>query len=80
MEIKTRSDGAEMTFNYTIADACVTRADNPGVRYTGPDTPTIDSWKNHQAGWRIIGGRSIATKVENPLGQVAEQRYDANGT
>jgi len=34
---------------------------------------------NHQAGWRIIGERSIATKARNPLGQVAEQRSDANG-
>ena len=34
---QTRSDGAEMTISDTIACGCVTRADNRGVRYTGPD-------------------------------------------
>jgi len=38
----TWSDGAEMTFSDTIAVGCVTRADNSGVRCTGPDTPTVD--------------------------------------
>lgn len=65
---QTCSDGAEMTLTYAMPGACVTRADNPTLRETGPDSPNIDSWDSYQGGWSIIGGRSISTKVKNPLG------------
>ncbi len=74
-----RADGVESKLRYNVVGACVTNVSNPGAICTGPACPTVDSWENFQAGWRIVGGQVISTEMVNSLGKSIVQRYDAEG-
>jgi RHS repeat-associated protein len=72
-------DGTETKFAYQLAGACVTHVNSPGTRCTGPNCPTLDSWDNYQAGWRIRGGQVVATTVTRADGSSSTKRYTAKG-
>ena len=61
--------GIETRFEYQITGACVVHESTPTTRCTGPTCPTVDSWENFQAGWRIYGGRVIATTTVDANGR-----------
>jgi len=71
-------DGREYKFAYKLTGACVTQVSNPGVKCTA-NCPDSDSWDNFQAGWRIHGGRVIATTVTKPDGNQYTQSFNARG-
>lgn len=76
---QTRPDGRETRFEYQLAGACVTNVNQPGQLCQGPACPTLDSWDNYLAGWRIHGGQVIATTVIDGAGQRTTRRYNAAG-
>jgi len=80
--------GLETKFEYQLTGACVVHTSNPGVRCTGTQCPSTDSWDNYQAGWRIYGGQVVATTVADANGRQTHtfnargyttQTTDANG-
>jgi RHS repeat-associated protein len=72
-------DGREFRFNYRLSGACVTNTATPNVVCTGPTCPSVDSWENFQAGWRIHGGVVVATTVIQPNGQSYSNEFTALG-
>ena len=66
---ETLPGGEEMRFSYTVTGACVTHTATPNTICTGPACPTVDSWDNFQAGWRIHSGRIIATTYVDGSGK-----------
>jgi RHS repeat-associated protein len=76
---QTGFDGREFKFSYRVTGACVTNIAKPGVICTGPECPNVDSWENYQAGWRIRGGKVVATTVIEPGGGQYTNRYGAQG-
>lgn len=72
-------DGRELRFEYRLTGACVTHISQPGQRCQGPQCPIVDSWDNHQAGWRIHGGQVTATTVVDAEGRRTTRRYNAAG-
>ena len=76
---QTGFDGREFKFAYQVTGACVTNIAKPGVVCTGPECPNVDSWENYQAGWRIRGGKVVATTVTEPNGGQYTNRYGAQG-
>ena len=77
---QTLPDGREYRFQYQVTGACVTHISQPGVRCTGPQCPSEDTWEHHQAGWRIHGGQVIATRLLKPDGTEETHRFAADGT
>ena len=69
--------GIETLFEYEVVGACVTHIDNPAERCSGSQCPRIDSWENHQAGWRIVGGQVVATTTIDGAGNRKTQRFNA---
>jgi RHS repeat-associated protein len=76
---QTAFDGTETKFAYQLAGACVTHVNSPGTRCTGPNCPSVDSWENYQAGWRIRGGQVVASTVTQADGSSKTKRYTAKG-
>ncbi len=75
---QTGYDGREFRFAYKLTGACVTHTSSPGARCQ-IGCPEVDSWDNFQAGWRIHGGRVIATTVTRPDGGQYTQSFSARG-
>jgi RHS repeat-associated protein len=70
-------DGREYRFAYKITGGCAIR---PGGQLcSGPGCPDVDSWDNFQAGWRIYGGKVIATVVTQPNGKTYTAEFNARG-
>ena len=57
----------------------MTHVSSPGVLCTGASCPTLDSWENYQAGWRIRGGQVVASTVTKADGSSTTKRYAASG-
>ena len=72
-------DGREFRFAYKLTGACVTNVSNPGVVCTGASCPTVDSWDNFQAGWRIHGGQVVGVTVNQPDGASYSIAFNARG-
>ncbi|MBL8480670.1 MAG: RHS repeat protein, partial [Rhodocyclaceae bacterium] len=72
-------NGQENRFDYELTGACVTHVSQPGVRCTGASCPTVDSWDNYQAGWRIHGGQVVATTLTEADGSRRRIVFDARG-
>ena len=75
---ETLEDGSESKFSYTVVGACVTNVSNPSVKCT-VNCPSVDSWDNFQAGWRISGGTITAATYTDANGQSTTQRFNGNG-
>lgn len=73
------TDGKELRFEYQLTGACVTHIDQPGQICQGPHCPSVDSWDNFQAGWRIHGGQVSSTTVVDAEGRRTTRRYNAAG-
>jgi RHS repeat-associated protein len=71
-------DSREYRFAYKVTGACVIQS-STGQRCTGPHCPDVDSWDNFQAGWRIYGGKVIATVVTQPNGKTYSAEFNARG-
>lgn len=76
--LRQTSSLGEYQFAYKVIGACVTNINNPTQRCT-TNCPDVDSWENHQAGWRIYGGEVVATTVTDPSGNATINRFNANG-
>ena len=76
---QTLPDGRELRFNYKVTGACVTNVSTPGQLCSGPQCPTEDTWDNHQAGWRIHGGRIVSATVIKPDGNSSTHNFNARG-
>ncbi len=76
---QTLPDGREFRFNYKLTGACITHTSSPGQICSGPHCPTEDTWDNHQAGWRIHGGRIVAATVIKPDGNRRTHNFSARG-
>lgn len=75
---ETQEDGAALRFAYSVVGACVTHVSNTAVRCTA-NCPTVDSWENYQAGWRIVGGDVMATTTIDDQGRSITQRFGNSG-
>ncbi len=75
---ETLEDGSESKFSYSVVGACVTHVSNPSVKCT-VNCPSVDSWDNFQAGWRISGGSITAATYTDANGQSTTQRFNGNG-
>jgi RHS repeat-associated protein len=71
-------DGLETKIAYKVTGACVAHTSTPAVACT-VNCPDVDSWENFNAGWRIHGGRVIATTVTEPNGATKNYTYNAAG-
>jgi RHS repeat-associated protein len=71
-------DGREYRFAYKVTGGCAIQA-STGQRCSGPQCPDVDSWDNFQAGWRIYGGKVIATTVTQPNGRSYSTLFNARG-
>ncbi len=76
---ETLEDGSQIRFAYTLQGACVTHVDNPALRCSAGNCPSVDSWENFAAGWRIVGGSVVATTVTDAAGRTVTQRFSAGG-
>jgi RHS repeat-associated protein len=72
---ETLPNGEENRFSYSVVGACVTHVSNPTVACTA-NCPTVDSWENFEAGWRIWGGTITETALIDGRGQSRSQRFD----
>ena len=72
-------DGREHRFAYGVTGACVTHVSSPNTVCEGSQCPTVDSWENFQAGWRMFGGTVFATTVTKPDGRTYTNEFNARG-
>ncbi len=72
-------DGREHRFAYRVTGSCVTHVTSPNTVCEGSQCPTVDSWENFQAGWRMFGGTVFATAVTKPDGQTYTKEFNARG-
>ena len=72
-------DGREHRFAYRMTGACVTNVSSPNTVCQGASCPTVDSWENFQAGWRLYGGTVVATTVTQPDGKTYTHEFNASG-
>jgi len=73
-------DGLEHRFAYKLTGACVTNITSPNTKCDGPSCPSVDSWENYQAGWRMYGGQVIGTTYTAPDGNATIYEFSAAGT
>lgn len=72
-------DGTEHRFAYRVTGACVTHVSNPAVVCQGTQCPSVDSFENFEAGWRIFGGAVTGTTVTQPNGAKYSHEFNTRG-